>query len=52
MEKLLRNQINALAIGLLVLALMVIIQFGMVIKLIKTNQELLQTYYEVVVNDF
>lgn len=40
MEKLLRNQINALAIGLLVLALMVIIQFGMVIKLIKTNQEL------------
>ena len=48
MEKLLRNQINALAIAMLVLALMVIIQFGMVIKLIKTNQELQQTYYEVV----
>jgi len=34
MEKLLRNQINALAIAMLVLALMVIIQFGMVLKLI------------------
>lgn len=35
MEKLLRNQINALAVGLFVLALMVIIQFGMVLRLIK-----------------
>ena len=34
MEKLLRNQINALAIGLLVLTLMVIIQFGILIKII------------------